>query len=84
MLRAESCFYEIRAAWVCVFRRAGRRGPRISAKTTRRVAKAVRMPNANAPRDARINIAKSSKFAIATASPVMCVYGRKPRVSPLV
>jgi hypothetical protein len=42
------------------------------------------MPNANAPNDARINIAKSNKFAIATASPVMCVYGRNVRVPPPV
>jgi hypothetical protein len=44
----------------------------------------VRMPNANAPNDARINIAKSSKFAIATASPIMCVYGRTVRAPPPV
>jgi hypothetical protein len=42
------------------------------------------MPNANAPNVARINMNKSSKFAIATASPGLCAYGRNVRVPPPV
>ena len=42
------------------------------------------MPNAIAPTVAQINIAKSNKFAITAASPVMCAYGRNVRVPPPV
>ena len=69
-LRAGKCCYEMRAAsgWGWGFTAArGCRG-RMSANPTRKIAKAVRIPNAIAPNEAQINIAKSSKFVTATAN----------------
>lgn len=42
------------------------------------------MPNASEPSIAKTNIAKSSKFAIAAASPVRYACGRIVRVPPPV
>ncbi len=56
--------YEMRAVSGCCFKAAGFGCGRISAKPTRKMNSAVSSPNAIAPRDAQINITKSSKFAI--------------------
>jgi hypothetical protein len=58
--------YEMCAASGCCSIAAGFGCGRMSAKPKRKIKNAASIPNAIAPRDAQINIAKSSRFAILT------------------